>query len=288
MTHDRSQTKKRKTSTLAANRDILNADENAMIDKLVECGQDHLFTNWPAPGTDDDDKRRFLAQAAVCDAGYPGGIAQYVANAKKLLQESKDGVNPFEGWTPAVPDGIVVEYASKEHVELEAEGMREVGSACFVLVAGGLGERLGYSGIKVELPCERATDACYLQLYIQSILALQQRSAGEMPAHRSAKDVGVPLAIMTSDDTHAKTLDLLERNDYFGAKKEQVHLVKQEKVPCLVNNDAHLAVKDADPYALQTKPHGHGDVHALLHTSGLLSKWSAAGKKCDTFEKTCI
>ena len=119
-----------------------------MIDKLVECGQDHLFANWPAPGTDDDDKRRFLAQAAVCDAGYPGGIAQYVANAKKLLQESKDGVNPFEGWTPAVPDGIVVEYASKEHVELEAEGMREVGSACFALVAGGLGERLGFNGVK--------------------------------------------------------------------------------------------------------------------------------------------
>lgn len=66
---DDTPTKKRKTSTLAANRDILNADENAMIDKLVECGQDHLFANWPAPGTDDDDKRRFLAQAAVCDAG---------------------------------------------------------------------------------------------------------------------------------------------------------------------------------------------------------------------------
>ena len=161
--------------------------------------------------------------------------------------------------------------------------MREVGSAAFVLVAGGLGERLGYSGIKVELPCERSTDSCYLQLYIQSILALQQRSAGEMPAHRSAKDVGIPLAIMTSDDTHAKTLDLLERNDYFGAKKEQVTLVKQEKVPCLTNNDAHLALKDADPYALQTKPHGHGDVHALLHTSGLLDRWSAAGKKWVVF-----
>jgi len=280
----RQQTKKRKTaSTLEANRGIFTADENAMIDKLLGCGQDHLFSSWPAPGTDDDDKRRFLAQAAVCDAGYPGGIAQYVANAKKLLQESKDGVNPFDGWTPAVPDGIVVEYASKEHVELESEGMREVGSAAFVLVAGGLGERLGYSGIKVELPCERSTDSCYLQLYIQSILALQQRSAGEMPAHRSAKDVGIPLAIMTSDDTHAKTLDLLERNDYFGAKKEQVTLIKQEKVPCLTNNDAHLALKDGDPYALQTKPHGHGDVHALLHTSGCLDRWSAAGKKWVVF-----
>ena len=64
MTTDRSQTKKRKTSTLAANRDILNADENAMIDKLVECGQDHLFTNWPAPGTDDDDKSSLVSDTA--------------------------------------------------------------------------------------------------------------------------------------------------------------------------------------------------------------------------------
>jgi hypothetical protein len=52
--------------------------------------------------------------------------------------------------------------------------------------------------VAVELPCERATDATYLQLYVHSILALQARSAGEMPAKRSAKDVGIPLAIMTS------------------------------------------------------------------------------------------
>lgn len=254
-----------------------------MVDKLLACGQEHLFEHWPAAGEADDDKRRFLAQAATCDAGYPGGISQYVANAKKLLRDSKDGVNPFDGWTPSVPDGIVVEYAGKEHQHLEKVGMQEVGSVAFVLVAGGLGERLGYSGIKVELPCERATDASYLQLYVHSILALQARSAGEMPAKRSAKEVGIPLAIMTSDDTHAKTLDLLERNDYFGAKKSQITLIKQEKVPCLTDNDAHLALDGGDPYKLQTKPHGHGDVHALLHTSGLLSRWSAAGKKWVVF-----
>jgi UDP-N-acetylglucosamine pyrophosphorylase len=27
------------------------------------------------------------------------------------------------------------------------------------------------------------------------------------------------------------------------------------------------------PFVVQTKPHGHGDVHALLHSSGLLPKW---------------
>ena len=62
-----------------------------------------------------------------------------------------------------------------------------------------------------------------------------------------------------------------------------MHIIKQEKVPCLTNNDAHLALKDTDPYTLQTKPHGHGDVHALLHTSGLLDRWSAAGKKWVVF-----
>lgn len=43
----------------------------------------------------------------------------------------------------------------------------------------------------------------------------------------------LPLAIMTSDDTHQRTLDLLERNSYFGAAPGQVTLIKQEKVACL-------------------------------------------------------
>ena len=42
-----------------------------------------------------------------------------------------------------------------------------------MLVAGGLGERLGYSGIKVALPIESASGACFLQHYVESILALQ-------------------------------------------------------------------------------------------------------------------
>ena len=93
----------------------------------------------------------------------------------------------------------------------------------------------------------------------------------------------IPLAIMTSEDTHALTLDLLERNDYFGASRDQITLMKQEKVPCLMDNDARLAVKDDDPYKLALKPHGHGDVHSLLHTSGLLSKWMSQGKKWVVF-----
>lgn len=50
----------------------------------------------------------------------------------------------------------------------------------FVLVAGGLGERLGYSGIKVSLPVELSTGACYLQLYASYILNFQRLAGGDV------------------------------------------------------------------------------------------------------------
>jgi UDP-sugar pyrophosphorylase len=115
----------------------------------------------------------------------------------------------------------------------------------FVLVAGGLGERLGYSGIKVELPCETTTNTCYMQLYCEIILAIQQRHG---------PGVELPLAIMTSDDTYAKTVALLEGNSYFGLNPGQVTIMKQEKVAALTDNMAHLA--KSGKYEVESKPHG--------------------------------
>lgn len=83
---------------------------------------------------------------------------------------------------------------------------------------------------------------------------------------------------MTSEDTHEKTLELLVKNDYFGLKKDQVQLLTQEKVPALTDNDAHFQLA-SDKLLLETKPHGHGDVHTLLHMSGLAKKWHQQGKK---------
>lgn len=65
-----------------------------------------------------------------------------------------------------------------------------------------------------------------VQLYIENILALEAkaRAAGRGTGER------VPLAIMTSDDTHARTQQLLEQHGHFGAQPSQIHLIKQEKV----------------------------------------------------------
>ena len=50
-------------------------------------------------------------------------------------------------------------------------GVQAAGEAAFVLVAGGLGERLGYSGIKVALPTDLARNACFLQVAVFVSLA---------------------------------------------------------------------------------------------------------------------
>jgi hypothetical protein len=47
---------------------------------------------------------------------------------------------------PSNPDGVRLDFGSPDFLKLEQGGMAAVGHAAFVLVAGGLGERLGYKG----------------------------------------------------------------------------------------------------------------------------------------------
>lgn len=47
------------------------------------------------------------------------------------------------------PEGEWLKYGSEHFVKSEEAGVKEARRAAFVLVAGGLGERLGYSGVKV-------------------------------------------------------------------------------------------------------------------------------------------
>ena len=255
---------------MAAALDALDAtvgseEERALLRELVQNrGQEHLVAGW-LRGERDADKRRLLGQLGALDLALPGGgVAGYVDRARALLRASRLGESRLLGYTPSVPSGHELELGSDAFARYEAAGAEAVGGCAFVLVAGGLGERLGYSGAKLCLPTELLTRTTYLGLYAQLLRALHSLAPeGAAP---------LPLVIMTSDDTHAPTAALLDDNAYFGLARDQVHLLKQEKVPCLADGDARLASAPGDRYALLTKPHGHGDVHSLLHASGLAAR----------------
>lgn len=89
---------------------------------------------------------------------------------------------------------------------------------------------------------------------------------------------------MTSGDTNDKTVALLSKHNYFGMDKDQITIVQQgQGVPALCNNDAHIALDPDDPFIIQMKPHGHGDIHALLHSHGVAKTWLEKGTKWTVF-----
>lgn len=95
--------------------------------------------------------RELAAQLVKLDRAYEdGGLKGYITKAKSLLKDSKNGVNPLDGWKPSVPKGEKFELGTEKYDKTEAEGMKYLGKVGFVLVAGGLGERLGYGGAKVS------------------------------------------------------------------------------------------------------------------------------------------
>ena len=47
---------------------------------------------------------------------------------------------------------------------------------------------------------------------------------------------------MTSEDTYAKTIELLEENHYFGLHKDHITILNQEKVPAMIDNEARFGM----------------------------------------------
>ncbi len=235
-----------------------------LFDRLVAAGQEHLFVGWPPDGTDGHAKAAMLTRLAAADAAYPGGLAGYVANARRLLALARAGANPYDGLTPHAPPQVDLRELGPELRRREDLGLAHARGLAVVLVAGGLGERLGFPGIKVDIRVDVTSDLTYLALYGRWLQALGRRTGRQHP-----------LVIMTSGDTHEGTLASLERLDWLGLGRDRVHVLQQQLVPALADNDGRIAT--AGPTQVLYKPHGHGDVHLLLHQSGVARQLSEDG-----------
>ena len=223
--------------------------------------------------------RHTHTQLADLDASYPGGLPAYLGKAQKLLQESADGVNPFDEYEAVVPEGESLCYedstgSTMTFSDAEQAGLQACEGAVFVLVAGGLGERLGYSGIKLSLETNVCTNKSYLEFYICYIQAMQYMTR----LKTGNNNIKIPLVIMTSGDTDPLTRQLLQEHNNFGMDPDLLTIVMQDKVAALKDGNAGLALEENDRWTVQTKPHGHGDVHHLLYREGLVDKWEKEGK----------
>jgi UDP-sugar pyrophosphorylase len=249
-------------------------DLKRVIELLEEVGQEEIVSKLKNVST--EEQNEFVNQVNHLDKACRGGIKDYIKRAKTLLERSKNKQNSFHQYKIEVPDDIPrIDIGSEEFYELEELGFNQLKDSVFVLVAGGLGERLGYKGIKIGLQTELLTLRTYIELYIDHIKAYEDRIRKK---ENLPSEWYIPFCIMTSGDTNEGTIKFLKEHSNFGMKENQISIIKQEKIPAILDNECHLALRE-DKFLLQTKPHGHGDIHYLLYKSGKAKQWLDEGKK---------
>eukprot|EP01083_Nonionella_stella_P095877 269290_1 len=257
---------------LQSNLHLFNESERYAIKLLLQMNQSFMFKRWDKPNVNDAKKKELLAQILKLDAQYPGGLNMYYTNARRLLAASAQNVSPYSGWSVTSADNIAIEFGSDAFHKYEAIGRTQFGQCGFVLLGGGFGERLGFNGIKTGLPSEISTETSYIELYIKTLLAFQERAS---------RDVLLPFACTTSGIGHHLTKQLLQDNAYFGLRMrddehcDQFTFLAQELVASFANNECEFAL-DED-YRVLEKPHGHGDVHSLMYQTGTAHKWHKNG-----------
>ena len=251
-------------------------EEKTVLDLLHELNQDHIIAKYNS--VTPEEKQNFIIQFNELDKVCRGGIKDYLQRAKILLEASKNKVNNFSDTTIEIPDDIPhIEIGTDEFFKLDQLGFNQLKDTVFVLVAGGLGERLGYTGIKIGLQNDLITLRTYIEVYTDFIKAYEDR-VRKKEKEKIDKDWYIPFCIMTSGDTHDETISLLKTHNDYGMRPGQISIVKQNKIPAILDNDCHLALEH-DKFLIETKPHGHGDIHYLLYTSGKAKQWIKEGKK---------
>ena len=124
-------------------------EESQILDLLKELNQQEIIEKYN--NSKEEEKKDFINQFNSLEKATPGGIKDYLQRAKILLEDSKNNVNPFKEYNPEVPLGFDIKIGSEQFYELDKLGFTQIKNTVFVLVAGGLGERLGYPDIKIGI-----------------------------------------------------------------------------------------------------------------------------------------
>ncbi|MFA6600554.1 MAG: UTP--glucose-1-phosphate uridylyltransferase, partial [Candidatus Omnitrophota bacterium] len=258
----------RATYTLATiatvlDRQSLSEQQDRALQMLFDLDQGHLFNDWAPVGQMDAEKKAFLDDVVLRDSQYPGGLRAYHHNAVQGIAAKKAGVNEFAGLEPRVPQNLVdLTQDMAQFRALQTEGMSLMGKTAVAAPLGGQGQRLGYPGIKVGIPFSLTADEMtYLQWFIDWQMALSGRASGR-PHY----------TMMLSDQTKSDTEALLAANRNFGLTSDELDKPVQGAVPSVVDTQGHFTTVAGNPYLLLTQPHGHGDIHMLIHMHQIVKR----------------
>lgn len=254
-------------------------EEKQFLQVLIDSQQQELIEKYHKIEASQE-KVDFMVQVLSINNAYPGGLSAYVKNSKTLMKEYVQKKSKFDEFELEAPESYNLSLDNlDELLKYENIGKDELQNCGFVLLAGGLGERMGFHGVKPALEMDSILKISFFKLYMMFIKAFQDLFNFDENGQKIG-EIELQIVIMTSDDTHNPLLKYLEENEYFKLSSCQFHLLKQEKVPCFTDENVKLSLDpNSEGMKLLTKPHGHGDIHSLMHTTGTAQKIYEKGCK---------
>ena len=145
----------------------------------------------------------------------------------------------------------------KRATEFEAIGVEAIkaGKVAAVLLAGGMGTRLGVDGPKGAYDIGVTKPLYIFEQQMRNLLEVTEKCG-----------VTVPLYFMTSDKNHEQTTSFWKAHDYFGYPESEVKFFKQDMAPAVdYNGKIYLEKKDTPALS----PNGNGGWFASLQRAGL-------------------
>ena len=160
---------------------------------------------------------------------------------------------------------VEVSEIEERQEEFRAAGLQAIreGKVAALLLAGGMGTRLGLDKPKGELNVGIDRTLYVFECLINNLMDVTKEAG-----------TSVPLYIMTSEKNNDETIRFFEEHQYFGYPKEDVAFFVQE-MAAAVDYDGKLLLEE--PGRLATSPNGNGGWFSSLAKAGLLSDIHARG-----------
>ena len=155
------------------------------------------------------------------------------------------------------PPAVSLAEIEKNRAQYTEAGLKAIknGEVAAVLLAGGMGTRLGF-----DLP-----KGCYNVGLTHELFIFQCLINNLMDVVRAA-GVYVPLYIMTSEKNDAATQAFFQEHNYFGYDKNYIKFFIQD-MACAVDYDGKLLLEEKG--RLATSPNGNGGWYTSMIKAGL-------------------
>lgn len=157
----------------------------------------------------------------------------------------------------SIPKAVELSEIEEKKAVYKEAGLSAIknGEVAAVLLAGGMGTRLGFDKPKGCFNVGQTKDLYIFECLINNLLDVVNEAG-----------CSIPLYIMTSEKNDQDTREFFESHNYFGYKASDVTFFKQD-MACAVDYDGKLLLEEEG--RLATSPNGNGGWFSSMVKAGL-------------------